>query len=101
MHAKLRERCGGEVGEVNISPLIDMVFILLIFFIVTTVFVDEDEREVSLGALGQELRLLRGEGEASVTLVMEASVLVTASVAVMDECSRAGFTRIVLKELAR
>lgn len=27
--------------EVNISPMIDMVFILLIFFIVTTVFVDE------------------------------------------------------------
>ena len=25
--------------EINISPLIDMVFILLIFFIVTTVFV--------------------------------------------------------------
>jgi len=28
-------------GEVNISPLIDMVFILLIFFIVTTVFIEE------------------------------------------------------------
>jgi biopolymer transport protein ExbD len=28
-------------GEINISPLIDIVFILLIFFIVTTVFVDE------------------------------------------------------------
>jgi biopolymer transport protein ExbD len=28
-------------SEINISPLIDMVFILLIFFIVTTVFVDE------------------------------------------------------------
>ncbi|HUF60892.1 MAG TPA: biopolymer transporter ExbD [Verrucomicrobiales bacterium] len=28
-------------GEINISPLIDMVFILLIFFIVTTVFVEE------------------------------------------------------------
>ena len=27
--------------DINISPLIDMVFILLIFFIVTTVFVDE------------------------------------------------------------
>jgi len=27
--------------EVNLSPLIDMVFILLIFFIVTTVFVEE------------------------------------------------------------
>jgi len=30
-----------EVAELNISPLIDMVFILLIFFIVTTVFVEE------------------------------------------------------------
>ena len=30
-----------EMTEINISPLIDMVFILLIFFIVTTVFVEE------------------------------------------------------------
>jgi len=30
-----------EIKEINISPLIDMVFILLIFFIVTTVFVEE------------------------------------------------------------
>jgi biopolymer transport protein ExbD len=30
-----------DVEEINISPLIDMVFILLIFFIVTTVFVEE------------------------------------------------------------
>ena len=30
-----------ERFEINISPLIDMVFILLIFFIVTTVFVEE------------------------------------------------------------
>ncbi|HEY1172111.1 MAG TPA: biopolymer transporter ExbD [Verrucomicrobiae bacterium] len=30
-----------ELSEINISPLIDMVFILLIFFIVTTVFVEE------------------------------------------------------------
>lgn len=33
--------------EINISPLIDMVFILLIFFIVTTVFVEETGVEVS------------------------------------------------------
>lgn len=32
---------GDETTDINISPLIDMVFILLIFFIVTTVFVDE------------------------------------------------------------
>jgi biopolymer transport protein ExbD len=31
-----------EMTEINISPLIDMVFILLIFFIVTTVFVEEE-----------------------------------------------------------
>ncbi|TVR46839.1 MAG: biopolymer transporter ExbD [Puniceicoccaceae bacterium] len=33
--------------EMNISPLIDMVFILLIFFIVTTVFVEETGVEVN------------------------------------------------------
>ena len=32
---------GEETTQINISPLIDMVFILLIFFIVTTVFVEE------------------------------------------------------------
>ncbi len=35
-----------EVSEINMSPLIDMVFILLIFFIVTTVFVEETGVEV-------------------------------------------------------
>jgi len=30
-----------ENTQINMSPLIDMVFILLIFFIVTTVFVEE------------------------------------------------------------
>lgn len=30
-----------EKSDINISPMIDMVFILLIFFIVTTVFVEE------------------------------------------------------------
>lgn len=32
--------------EINVSPLIDIVFILLIFFIVTTVFVEETGVEV-------------------------------------------------------
>ena len=35
-----------EAKDINISPLIDMVFILLIFFIVTTVFVEETGVEV-------------------------------------------------------
>ncbi|MFA5257004.1 MAG: biopolymer transporter ExbD [Opitutales bacterium] len=36
-----------ELSEINISPMIDMVFILLIFFIVTTVFVQEPGVEVN------------------------------------------------------
>ena len=32
--------------EINIAPLMDMVFILLIFFVVTTVFVEETGVEV-------------------------------------------------------
>ena len=35
-----------ESAEVNLSPLIDMVFLLLIFFMVTTVFVQETGVEV-------------------------------------------------------
>ncbi|MEM9446462.1 MAG: biopolymer transporter ExbD [Verrucomicrobiota bacterium] len=41
----LRESDGDE-GGVDMSPLIDCVFILLIFFIVTTVFVEEKGVEV-------------------------------------------------------
>ena len=32
--------------EINIAPLVDMVFLLLIFFIVTTVFIEETGVEV-------------------------------------------------------
>ena len=35
-----------KTEEINVSPLIDIVFILLIFFIVTTVFVEETGVEV-------------------------------------------------------
>jgi biopolymer transport protein ExbD len=38
---------GEATGGVDISPLIDVVFLLLIFFIVTTVFVKETGIEVS------------------------------------------------------
>lgn len=41
------EPASDETSEINISPLIDVVFILLIFFIVTTVFVEETGVEIS------------------------------------------------------
>ena len=40
------ETRASSTGEINISPLIDVVFILLIFFIVTTVFVEETGVEI-------------------------------------------------------
>jgi biopolymer transport protein ExbD len=40
------ETGGGDEGGIDISPLIDCVFILLIFFIVTTTFVEETGVEV-------------------------------------------------------
>jgi biopolymer transport protein ExbD len=47
-----------EMSDINISPMIDMVFILLIFFIVTTVFVQEPgvevEREIVMSSLDLE-----------------------------------------------
>jgi len=44
-----KRKRGSDEGseEINISPLIDVVFILLIFFIVTTVFVEETGVEVT------------------------------------------------------
>ena len=47
--ARFRDSGEGDGGEatVDMSPLIDCVFILLIFFIVTTTFVEETGVEVN------------------------------------------------------
>ncbi len=46
MRHNYNEHASNERPEINISPLVDMVFLLLIFFIVTTVFVEETGVEV-------------------------------------------------------
>ena len=46
MRHSYNEHASNENPEINISPLVDMVFLLLIFFIVTTVFVEETGVEV-------------------------------------------------------
>lgn len=43
--------------DINISPLIDMVFILLIFFIVTTVFVEETGVEITKPQAASQINL--------------------------------------------
>ncbi|MBN2704803.1 MAG: biopolymer transporter ExbD, partial [Deltaproteobacteria bacterium] len=40
-HVTLNRRLKRRPAELNMSPLIDMIFILLIFFVVTTSFVRE------------------------------------------------------------
>ena len=42
-----RRRRIDEEAEINITPMLDIVFIMLIFFIVTTSFVKEEGLEVS------------------------------------------------------
>lgn len=45
--------------DINMSPLIDMVFILLIFFIVTTVFVEETGVEITKPEAATQIDLER------------------------------------------
>ncbi len=47
MRTRHSRRQSGGIAEVNMTPLIDMVFILLIFFIVTTSFVKETGVDIS------------------------------------------------------
>jgi len=46
MRASLQQRLDQQQQTIDLSPLLDVVFILLIFFIVTTVFVKETGIEV-------------------------------------------------------
>lgn len=47
MRPSLQQRIDSQMHQIDLSPLLDVVFILLIFFIVTTVFVKETGIEVS------------------------------------------------------
>jgi len=47
MRKRHSRRQSGGVAEINMTPMIDMVFILLIFFIVNTSFVKETGVEVN------------------------------------------------------
>ena len=47
MNRKTPQAQSGDRVDINLSPMIDCIFILLIFFIVTTVFVEESGIEVN------------------------------------------------------
>lgn len=60
MKQRHSQRQSGAAVNLNITPLIDMVFILLIFFIVTTSFVKETGVEVDRPSAQTALRKERG-----------------------------------------
>ena len=41
MRSLAKDKTDGQAGEIDLTPMLDVVFILLIFFIVTAVFVKE------------------------------------------------------------
>ena len=47
MARRLRRRGGDDEAEVNLTPMLDVVFIMLIFFIVTSSFIKESGLEVN------------------------------------------------------
>ena len=52
--ARRRRTSGDEAADVNVTPLLDIVFIMLIFFIVTATFVYEDGFEPNLPPPNQD-----------------------------------------------
>jgi len=47
---------GEEEVDVNLTPLIDVVFLLLIFFMVSTTFIRESEIQLTLPEANEEVR---------------------------------------------
>lgn len=50
-----KKRAKSEYAEINVTPLLDIVFIMLIFFIVTTSFVRETGIEMNRSSSAPEL----------------------------------------------
>jgi len=107
-----------ESADINLSPLIDMVFLLLIFFMVTTVFVEETgvdvqrptaasatqlEKSSILIAVTREGRIVYGGREIGVNGVrgMVARLLQTQRLPVIlltDQSAQAGLVVDVIDE---
>lgn len=59
IHRRSYGNKSSESAEINMSPLVDMVFLLLIFFIVTTTFIEETGVEVQRPTAASAQRLER------------------------------------------
>ena len=55
-------------AEINLTPLIDVVFLLLIFFMVSTTFIGESRLSIDLPeASGEDINIVREQIEVSIT----------------------------------
>jgi biopolymer transport protein ExbD len=57
---RVRRHAGTEEAEINITPMLDIVFIMLIFFIVTTSFIRETGAIISKPQARQAIALRNG-----------------------------------------
>lgn len=56
----VRRRATDDDTEINITPMLDIVFIMLIFFIVTTSFTKETGAQIIKPQADQAVRLIKG-----------------------------------------
>lgn len=84
----------GSASEINVAPLIDMVFILLIFFLVTTSFVRETgvqvekPRAVTAADLERQSILISLSAEGRIYMGGEEHGLLSVRAAVHEELAR-------------
>jgi biopolymer transport protein ExbD len=98
-----RRRHKSDEAEINIAPMLDIIFILLIFFIVTTSFVKEFGVDMS------DIRAVRANIESGLASSPESPVVVAASrkadagllVRVVDQARVAGAHRVSLVALVQ
>ena len=86
-----------EDAQVDMTPMLDIVFIMLIFFIVTTVFVKEAGIEVALDSVRANLeRLLTEQPTDYVFIQADIKAKHGVVVKVMDQVKAAGIDRIAV-----
>lgn len=113
-------------SEINISPLIDVMFILLIFFVVTMAFAEKSALEINrpksekasqspekalnifvekngrISVAGAYVsidsleKIASLRGEKNAVIDSDASVKISTIVEIMDACSRAGIEKVFI-----
>ncbi len=83
---RIKENQGQDEEQINLMPLIDMVFLLLIFFLVaTTVAQEERELELDLPGLAAERAISEAPQQLIINVLEDGTVRVEGRTLDMDE----------------